>query len=404
MPVHKRKRRGKVDWYFKFDLQGATRTTRRIIRAFGFATRQEAVQAESSRRLAEQQKCELAKAGGDIDREVPKTLAMLLDEFFRHHASETLAPKTVERYRDTAIYISLELLAKPLAEITPLHLTREWARLLQSGGHTRKTKTPRPLSAKSVRNIAGVISSAFSRAIKWGLATVNPVTNSEPPKVKKHHGVAFTPAVQRMVIEAATSPWCLRTYLEMVAATGCRRGEMLALRWSDIRDGRAMIARSLTQTRALLEFKCTKTEEPRPVSLPVSAIAALNAHRKVQDAFRRQYGPEYRADLDLIFANPDGSPFKPDSISAAVSLLFRRLKLPKGASLHSLRHTHTSHLLASGVPLPAVSARLGHGSIRTTQEIYSHMIHGQDDEAARKWEEFQNQSTHGEPQQEGRVQ
>jgi integrase len=49
----------------------------------------------------------------------------------------------------------------------------------------------------------------------------------------------------------------------------------------------------------------------------------------------------------------------------------RRLKLPKGASLHSLRHTHTSHLLASGVPLPAVSARLGHGSIRTTQEIYS---------------------------------
>jgi|HubBroStandDraft_6_1064221.scaffolds.fasta_scaffold374805_1 integrase len=84
--------------------------------------------------------------------------------------------------------------------------------------------------------------------------------------------------------------------------------------------------------------------------------------------------------------------------------LFRRLKLPKGASLHSLRHSHCSHLLASGVPLPAVSARLGHGSIRTTQEIYSHMIHGQDDEAARKWEEFQSQPTGGEPQQKGRVQ
>jgi integrase len=165
-----------------------------------------------------------------------------------------------------------------------------------------------------------------------------------------------------------------------------------------------MIARSLTQTRQLLEFKCTKTEEPRPVSLPVSAIAALEEHRKAQDEFRCQFGPEYRADLDLIFANPDGSPFKPDSISAAVSLLFRRLKLPKGASLHSLRHSHCSHLLASGVPLPAVSARLGHGSIRTTQEIYSHMIHGQDDEAARKWEEFQNQPTGEEPQQKGRLQ
>jgi site-specific recombinase XerD len=105
----------------------------------------------------------------------------------------------------------------------------------------------------------------------------------------------------------------------------------------------------------------------------VSAIAALEEHRKVQDEFRRKYGQDYRADLDLIFANHDGTPFKPDSVSAAFSLLFRRLKLPKGASLHSLRHSHCSHLLASGVPLPAVSARLGHGSIRTTQEIYSHI-------------------------------
>jgi integrase len=136
------------------------------------------------------------------------------------------------------------------------------------------------------RNIAGVVSSAFSRAIKWGLATTNPVTNSEPPKVKKHRGIALTPDQQRMVIEAATEPWCLGTYLEVVAATGCRRGEALALRWSDIQDGRAMVARSLTQTRDVLEFKGTKTEEPRPVSLPTSAIAALKAHRKRQDEFR----------------------------------------------------------------------------------------------------------------------
>lgn len=209
----------------------------------------------ANRRIDELKKAEMAKAGAGLDAPVPKTLAMLLDEFFRQHASENLATKTVERYREQAKYISPDLLAKPIAEVTALHLNREWSRLLKPGGHLRKSTTTRPLSAKSVRNIAGVISSAFSRAIKWGLATVNPVTNSEPPKVKKHHGIAFTPAVQRMVIEAAKSPWCLRTYLEMVAATGCRRGEMLALRWSDIVDGRAMIARSLTQTRQVLEFK-----------------------------------------------------------------------------------------------------------------------------------------------------
>jgi integrase len=133
------------------------------------------------------------------------------------------------------------------------------------------------------------------------------------------------------------------------------------------------------------------------VAIPESTLAILEGHRKRQDEFRRQFGADYRADLDLIFANPDGTPLKPDSISASVSLLFRRLKLPKGASLHTLRHTHTSHLLADGVPLPVVSARLGHSSVRVTAEIYSHMIHGQDDDAARRWEAFQRRNKPEQP-------
>jgi len=93
------------------------------------------------------------------------------------------------------------------------------------------------------------------------------------------------------------------------------------------------------------------------IKLPESGLTALEVHRSRQDEFRRPFGPDYQTG-DLIFANPDGSPLRPDSVSAAVSLLFRRLKLPKGASLHLLRHNHTSHLLADGVPLPVVSARL----------------------------------------------
>ena len=143
------------------------------------------------------------------------------------------------------------------------------------------------------------------------------------------------------------------------------------------------------------------------MSLPTSAIAALNSHRKSQDEFRHQFGPDYRVDLDLIFANPDGTPLKPDSVSATVSALFKRLKIPKpnGSALHLLRHTHTSVLLAEGVPLPAVSARLGHSSVRTTQEIYAHMITGQDEEAARKWEEYQQRNSQPKPEEwKGNVQ
>src|SRR5215470_6915323 len=104
-------------------------------------------------------------------------------------------------------------------------------------------------SKKSVRNIAGVVSSAFSRAMKWGLASRNPVIDSEPPTPKKRRGIALTPEQQDLLVRSATGPWCLPMFLHMAAATGARRGELLALRWSDIEDGRATIARSLTQIK-----------------------------------------------------------------------------------------------------------------------------------------------------------
>lgn len=401
MPVFKRKyRSGQTVWFYEFNGPGSTREARNRITGSGFATKREAEEAETNRRIEERDKQIMAKAGGPVDAPLPKTLSTLLEEFFRQHADEKLAPKTAERYHQHAACLDPALLKMAITDITPLHLDREWGRLLKSGGHHRKTKAARPLSTKTVRSIAGVVSSAFAKAIKWGLVTVNPVTASEPPVPKKRKGIGLTVAQKDMLIEAASGPWCMALFLEVAVGLGARRGEVLALRWSDIQDGRAMIARSLTQTKALLEFKCTKTDEPRVAKIPEETLPKLEAHRKRQDEFRVQFGPDYRTDLDLIFANPDGSPLKPDSISATVSALFKRLKIPKpkGASLHLLRHTMASQMLDGGVPLPVVSQRLGHSSVRVTADIYSHAIHGQDDEAVRLWEEYQKRNRPAKPE------
>jgi len=122
----------------------------------------------------------------------------------------------------------------------------------------------------------------------------------------------------------------------------------------------------------------------------LETLLKLEEHRRRQEEFRQQFIETYRADLDLMFCDPNGDPLRPDSVSATVSALFKRLKItrPKGGALHLLRHTLASQMLDGGIPLPAVSARLGHSSIRTTQEIYSHCLNGQDDEATRKWEEY----------------
>src|SRR5579863_9867081 len=148
MSAYKRKYlSGTVLWYYKFQRPGAARGTLPI-REFGFATKREAEDAEAKRRSEEQLKYELAEAGSGVAAAPPQTLATLLEEFLRQYAEKKLAPKTVERYRELMSCIDPALRAMPLGDITPLHLSREWNRLLESGGHTRKDKKPRPLSAK----------------------------------------------------------------------------------------------------------------------------------------------------------------------------------------------------------------------------------------------------------------
>ena len=86
--------------------------------------------------------------------------------------------------------------------------------------------------------------------------------------------------------------WCISFLLEMAVDLGARRGEVLALRWSDIVDGRAVIRRSLSQPSGVLEFKGTRTGEPRVAKIPEQTLARLEDHRKRQDEFRREFGPD----------------------------------------------------------------------------------------------------------------
>jgi hypothetical protein len=109
------------------------------------------------------------KAGSGVAAAPPETLAMLLGKFFAQHVDDKLAPKTAERYCEQAAYISPELLAMPFTDITPC-ISIGMEAIAGIRGHHRRTRLPRPLSKKTVRNIAGVLSSAFSRAIRWGLA------------------------------------------------------------------------------------------------------------------------------------------------------------------------------------------------------------------------------------------
>jgi integrase len=95
--------------------------------------------------------------------------------------------------------------------------------------------------------------------------------------------------------------------LEMSAATGARRGEVFALRWSDIQETVADYAIAYAD-QAGLEVQVHEDRETTTSGAARIGPGSLEAHRRQQDQFRQQYGPDYHSDLDLIFANPDGTP------------------------------------------------------------------------------------------------
>ena len=84
---------------------------------------------------------------------------------------------------------------------------------------------------------------------------------------------------------------------------------------------------------------------------------------------------------DLVFARPDGAPWPPDSLTTAWQKTIAALKLPK-VTLHALRHTHVSQLIAAGLDVVTVSRRIGHSNPTVTLGVYAHLFGNTDERAA----------------------
>jgi integrase len=369
---------GAVTWaysiYLGKDEQG------KQIRKFkgGFATKRE---AEDERNIALHD-----LQNGLSLKPAPTTLREFLDEWLDQHASRKCTPKTVERYRQLLDYLQPALTAAQLSKVTTLALEREYSRLSESGGHDRKMLATRPLSARTVRHVADTVRTALNTAVRWKLLRDNPATRCDLPKGERVEASALDYAQLEWYLDAARGHW-IYPVLVLASATGCRRGELLALTRSDYKPlvTKLEISKSLEQTKAGLRIKPPKNGKPRLVPLPPLAIEALEQHLAAQERNRELFGKDYRADLDLIFADPQGNYLKPDSVTATACLIARKAGL-RGIGLHSLRHSHGSQMLSNGVPLPTVSKRLGHSSVHITAQVYAHSFTADEEAAASVWD------------------
>lgn len=284
----------------------------------------------------------------------------------------SVAPRTIESYEWVARkYLRPRLGDRKLASLRTMDLDGVYAELGASG-----------LSARTVRICHTVVHQALDQGRRWGLVANNPAAEATPPR---HVRKEVTPPTLEQVLLLLDTAYDedpdFGAFLWVKSATGCRRGEVCALRWSDFKFERPelFVRRAITQVgRELIEGD-TKTHQSRRVALDEITVELLRQHRLHQRERTLALG-EPLADHALLFATAEGRPWRPD-----VCTRFGRLRAGlglDGVRLHDLRHFVASVLIDGRIPIGTVSTRVGHGQISTTLDLYTHAIPATDQEAA----------------------
>ncbi len=316
------------------------------------------------------------------------TLREFLERWLKDYVWPDLGPRTAEGYESMMRCHIVPKLGKILLnQLKPEHIQKYYSYCLSEGRYDGKGG----LNPLTVRHHHMALHRALQMAVKWGVIINNPADAIDPPRFQRSEIRIMSEDDIGAFLEAAKfTPYYAIFYLAL--STGMRRSELLALRWSDVDllMGQISVNRSLHHLRdRSLVFRAPKTARGRrTIALPPSAALVLKEHKERQGDMHLALGT-LPQESGLIFSQPDGAPMLPDTVSHAWSKLARRLGL--GATrLHDARHTHASLMLKQGIHPKVVQERLGHASIQTTLDTYSHVAPGLQEAAALRFDEALN--------------
>jgi len=298
--------------------------------------------------------------------------------------STEISPKSHERYSEiVANFIVPALGNLPLVKLAPSHIQEAYNKWATTGRRDGKTGGLSPLTR---RYIHSVIRSALGRAVEQQLLARNPADafKKRLPKVERKKMTALTAEESARLLEAIKQTSAYWPTL-IALSTGMRRGEILALRWKniDLDRGAVRVVESLEQTKAGLRFKSPKTEKTRAITLPAFAVEELRRLRRQQAEEMLSLGVRQTGE-SLACAHPDGEPMQPRSLTHEFAKQVSRVKGVPRVRFHDLRHSHATQLLLSGVHPKVAQERLGHSTITTTLDLYSHVTDTMQSEAAER--------------------
>jgi integrase len=225
---------------------------------------------------------------------------------------------------------------------------------------------------------------ALADAARWGKLLRNPVEQVDPPRFEQARVTVWTEAELRRFLEHVRTDR-LYALWRLAAATGMRRGELLAPQWRTLDlDGAAYsVERQLVEIPGQTPIVAApkRRRSLRTIALDSETMDALRAHRDAQLLERDVAGEAY-GDHDLVFCDELGRPIRPSWLTQRFPKLRRAARIPSG-SLHVLRHTHATILLTKGIPVHVVAARLGDRP-ETVLSTYAHLLPQSDEQAAER--------------------
>lgn len=233
-----------------------------------------------------------------------------------------------------------------------------------------------PLSDKTVLAYHRLISIILAQAEKEMLVPYNAAAKATPPKAAKKAPNYFQPETISEILkalEAEPLKWQLITHMLLV--TGCRRGEIMGLKWDkvDFKTNRVKIDRELIISKSKgVHESTTKTNDIRYLTLPTETMVLLRKHKREQLRLQLANGDRW-IDTGYVFTQDNGDHMNPDSVTGWLYGFSRRHGLPH-INPHAFRHTVASVLLANGTDIVTVAAQLGHASASTTENFYAHII------------------------------
>ena len=249
----------------------------------------------------------------------------------------------------------------------------------------------KPLTAKTIKNIHGVLHKALSQAVKLGYIRYNPADNVSLPKVEKPELKPITDEHIAEFLEAIKGH-CYELLYTIDLFTGMRKGEILGLTWDcvNLDTGVVVINKQLIQEKkkgGQYKLASTKNSKGRTVRIPPSVIELFRQQKAKQTSWKKEAGSAWDNSLNLVFTNEIGGHLSHTTVTHSFKKIVQSIGL-ESTRFHDLRHSYAVAAIESGIDMKTVQENLGHHAASFTMDVYGHVSDRMRLEGANRMEQF----------------